>query len=304
MSVPLYVISGFLGSGKTTLINRILETAPVHLKIIVLVNEFGAISIDKKLINIDPDKIIDLSGGCICCGLFQELMACLRFALDDFNADIILIESTGLALPQEIVRQALTPAFEKTVALGAIITVVDAEGTRFDDYPIIAEQLKASDIVILNKADRVDSVALGRIRHQIRRTMPPGSAFIETPYDKITYHDICRPAIDRIPYGPRRSSAPDDVDSTAGYAAICLVIHQPVPLPALVQFYHDQGSTIIRSKGFLRTENGAMELQVTPAGIHMKDTGRPIKRTEIVLIVRQEDKQKIENRFRSLFNPD
>ena len=126
MPTPIYVISGFLGAGKTTLINNLLESAPHSARIMVLVNEFGRISIDKKIIKADPFNIVDLSGGCICCGMVTELIASLRFALDELRADVILIESTGLAVPQEIARQALSPVFEGRVEDGGIITVVDA----------------------------------------------------------------------------------------------------------------------------------------------------------------------------------
>src|SRR4030042_2241752 len=108
MPTPIYVISGFLGAGKTTLINNLLESAPHRARIMVLVNEFGRISIDKKIIKADPFNIVDLSGGCICCDMVTELISSLRFALDELRADVILIESTGLAVPQEIARQALS----------------------------------------------------------------------------------------------------------------------------------------------------------------------------------------------------
>jgi|SRR5208283_3491825 len=89
MPTPIYVISGFLGAGKTTLLNSLLESAPDSARIMVLVNEFGKISIDKKIIEADPLNIVDLSGGCICCGMFTELIASLKFALDELKADVI-----------------------------------------------------------------------------------------------------------------------------------------------------------------------------------------------------------------------
>ena len=81
MPIPVYVISGFLGSGKTTLINYILDISPIDKKFMVLVNEFGSISIDRKIINADPNNVVDLSGGCIACicfGLFLEPVSSLR----------------------------------------------------------------------------------------------------------------------------------------------------------------------------------------------------------------------------------
>ena len=131
MPTPIYVISGFLGAGKTTLINNLLESAPDDARIMVLVNEFGSIAIDREIIKADPINIVDLSGGCICCGMFTELMASLWFALDDLKADVILIESTGLALPQQIARRALSPVFEGRVELGGIVTT-RARLSRFE----------------------------------------------------------------------------------------------------------------------------------------------------------------------------
>jgi G3E family GTPase len=235
--------------------------------------------------------------------LFSELTASLRFALYDFNTDIILIESTGLALPQEIARQALTPAFERTIALGAIITVVDAGGAQFGDYPIIAEQLKASDIVILNKTDLVNPTVLGQVRNKIQQIMPSRSTFIETCFGRINYNEICHPNSENtIFHSSHIEPVPKNFDSTAGYAAICFVLYQPIHLHTLMQFYTNWGKKIIRSKGFLLTEKGGMELQFTQSGIHMKDASKSIKRTEIVLIVRDRDRKKIENKFRNMFN--
>ncbi|HSH70951.1 MAG TPA: GTP-binding protein, partial [Deferrisomatales bacterium] len=86
MSTPVYVFSGFLGSGKTTLINHLLNAAPRAARIMILVNEFGKLSVDKRLVRADREHVVDLSGGCICCGLFFELVASIRYALDTFRA--------------------------------------------------------------------------------------------------------------------------------------------------------------------------------------------------------------------------
>ena len=151
----------------------------------MLVNEFGSIAIDKRIIQTDPHNIVDLSGGCICCGLFAELMASLRFALDDFKAEVILIESTGLAVPREIARQALTPAFGDRLQFGGIITLVDASGSLTDAFPMAAQQIRAANVVILNKIDLVEGHRLAvrspgtepsdaRRQHPVDRQFWPG----------------------------------------------------------------------------------------------------------------------------------
>jgi G3E family GTPase len=303
MSVPIFVISGFLGSGKTTFINYSLEYAPLDLKIMVLVNEFGTISIDRKIIKADPDNIVDLSGGCICCGLFLELMASLRFALDVFKADIILIESTGLAFPREITRQALTPAFEGRIQFGGIITLVDASSIQLDEHPVVREQLKSANVVIVNKIDLIESSDLVRVRGKIRALMPSESILFETSFGRIDFNEIFTQKYDDT-HLHRKDIMPlsKDFDSTAGFATITFVRHGALHLGTLLKLYDACGNKIIRSKGFVITERGGVELQLSKSGIEVKDTRKPIKRTELVLITKEKDKAYVEDKFREFFD--
>jgi len=301
MVTPIYVISGFLGAGKTTLINNLLESAPDDARIMVLVNEFGSISIDREIIKADPINIVDLSGGCICCGMFTELMASLWFALDDLKADVILIESTGLALPQQIARRALSPALEGRVELGGIITVVDAGSLLVADYPIIEQQLEEANVVVLNKIDLIDSHTLAQARDRIKLITSLDCSLFETSFGRISYHDIfSRPyESPHITYTKTRAG---EFDSTAGFATICLVRNSPIDETRLNEFYQKHRKTIIRSKGFVLTEKGAVEVQFSKSGMELKRTERPIQRTELVLIVREKDKEFIESEFRKVFD--
>jgi G3E family GTPase len=304
MSVPIFVISGFLGSGKTTFINYSLEYAPLDLKIMVLVNEFGTISIDRQIIKADPNNIVDLSGGCICCGLFLELMASLRFALDVFKADIILIESTGLAFPGEIARQALTPAFEGRIQFGGIITLMDASSIQLDEHPVVRKQLKSANVVILNKIDLIESSDLVQIREKIKSLMPSESLLFETSFGRIDFNEIFATKYDDT-HLHRNDIMPlaEDFDSTAGFATITFVRHEALQLSILLKLYDACGNKIIRSKGFVITERGGgMELQLSKSGIEVKDTRKPIKRTELVLITKEKDKAYVEGKFRKLFD--
>ena len=299
MVTPIYVISGFLGAGKTSLINNLLESAPYSARIMVLVNEFGSISIDKRIIKADPVNIVDLSGGCICCGLFTELIASLRFALDELKADIILIESTGLALPQEIARQALSPAFEGRVEFGGVITVVDAGSMLTVDYPIIEDQLKEANVVVLNKIDLIDSDTLAQVRDKIKLITTIECSLFEASFGRISYNDIFSRRYDS-PHITYRKSQAGEFDSTAGFATVCLVRNSPVDLVRLIEFYERHRNTIIRSKGFVVTEKGAVELQLSKSRIEVKEIGQPIQRTELVLIVKEEDKEFIEAELRKV----
>jgi G3E family GTPase len=301
MPTPIYVISGFLGAGKTTLINNLLESAPHSARIMVLVNEFGRISIDKKMIKADPFNIVDLSGGCICCGMVTELIVSLRFALDELRADVILIESTGLAVPQEIARQALSPVFEGRVEGGGIITVVDAGSVLKADYPIIEVQLNEANVVVLNKIDIIDSKTLVEVRDRIKLITNPKCSLFETSFGRIFYNDILTQRYDS-PHISYTKTRPGEFDSTVGFAAICLVRSSPINAYELIEFYQKQRHKIIRSKGFVITEKGGVEVQLSKSGIEVKEIQKPIQMTELVLIVREEDKEFIESKIRKVLD--
>jgi G3E family GTPase len=301
MPTPIYVISGFLGVGKTTLINNLLESSPETARISVLVNEFGRISIDKKLIKADPFNIVDLSGGCICCGMVTELIASLRFALDEFRADIILIESTGLAVPQEIARQALSSAVEGRVESGGIITVVDAGSVLTEDYPIIGAQLEEANVVVLNKVDLISPSTLMEVRDRIRLITPPECSLFESSFGRISYNDILTRRYDR-PHVTYSNTQPEEFDSTAGFATVCFVRNSPVDAAELIGFYQKYRHKIIRSKGFVMKDKGGVVVQVSKSGIEVKDIQKPIQSTELVLIVKEEDKELIESEIRKVLD--
>jgi G3E family GTPase len=296
MPTPIYVISGFLGAGKTTLINNLLDSAPDRARIMVLVNEFGRISIDKKIIKAVPSNIVDLSGGCICCGMFTELIASLRFALDELKADVILIESTGLAIPQEIARQAVSPFFEGRVECGAIITVVDAGDELEADYPIIEAQLKEANVIVLNKIDLIDSKTLVAVRSRIKLITNPKCSLFETSFGRISYNDIFTRRYDSSHIACTKTR-PGEYDSTEGFAAVCLVRNSPVNAEKLIEFYQKQRHKIIRSKGFVMTEQGGVEVQLSKSGIEVKEIQKPLQRTELVLIVKEGDQELIESQM-------
>jgi len=283
------------------LINNLLESAPHSARIMVLVNEFGRISIDKKIIKADPFNIVDLSGGCICCGMVTELIASLRFALDELRADVILIESTGLAVPQEIARQALSPVFEGRVEDGGIITVVDAGSVLSEDHPIIEVQLKEANVVVLNKIDLIDSNTLVKVRDRIKSITTLECILFETSFGRISYNDAFARRHDR-PHITYTETRPREFDSTVGFATICLVRSSPIDAGDLIEFYQKHRHKIIRSKGLIMTEKGGVEVQLSKSGIDVKEIQKPIQITELVLIVKEEDKEFIESEIRKVLD--
>ena len=187
MKIPATVITGFLGAGKTTLVRHMLENAKGR-RIALIINEFGDIGIDGGILKgcgdalCREEDVIELSNGCICCTVADDFVPTMKKLLDRKDPpDHIVIETSGLALPQPLVRAFNWPEIRARVTVDGVVTVVDtkalAEGRFADNEEALAaqraadpnldhenpieelfeDQLNCADMVILNKTDLLDS---------------------------------------------------------------------------------------------------------------------------------------------------
>ncbi|MES2533199.1 MAG: CobW family GTP-binding protein [Pseudomonadota bacterium] len=164
--IPLTVIGGFLGAGKTTLLNHLL-TQSEGRRIAVLVNDFGAINIDQSLIATQGAGAIELTNGCVCCQIGDDLTAALIGVIESSTPpDAIVIEASGVSDPWRIAQVGLA---DPALSLESVLVLVDASvvQTQAAD-PLLADtvarQLVAADLLVINKCDRINEEALADLR--------------------------------------------------------------------------------------------------------------------------------------------
>lgn len=181
VGLPVTIITGFLGSGKTTLLNHILSNQQ-GLKTAVLVNEFGEIGIDNELIVTTDDDMVELSNGCICCTINNDLVEAVYKILERQEAiDYLVVETTGLADPLPVALTFLGTELRDMTRLDSIVTVVDSENFSLDLFNSEAalSQITYGDIILLNKADLVNETDLDTLEVRIR-DMKQGARILRT----------------------------------------------------------------------------------------------------------------------------
>ena len=204
MPVPILLVTGFLGAGKTTVVNHVLAHAEGR-RIAAVVNDFGAINIDAELIAGASDGVVSLSNGCICCSLEGDLLRTLAALLRrDPRPEFIVIETSGVADPSDIVRNLMDPVIWREAPLESVLCVVDATApvASLDD-PLLRSQLRAADVVVLSKPDLAGADACALFRDSVR-TLRPGAVVVEALHGAL-------PAALLFPVDPDRVPAPRDV---------------------------------------------------------------------------------------------
>lgn len=186
--IPIILISGYLGAGKTTLINNLLRHSNGK-RLAVLVNEFGELAIDEDLIEAENDKLISISGGCICCSFGDDLTGALS-DLASFvpKPDYILIESSGVALPNQIVANV---GLLKNFFITCVVCIVDCSTILQklrDGYvsDLISNQIESSNLVILNKTDNCTKPKVELIKDKVSNDLN-ANVIASTTFSNISF---------------------------------------------------------------------------------------------------------------------
>ena len=256
-NIPVSVIGGYLGSGKTTLINQLLRNADGR-KLAVLVNEFGALPIDADLIEAQSDTMISISGGCVCCSYGNDLIqALLEISKLESAPDHILIESSGVALPGAI---AASVSINGSFEIAGIITVVDSEiilEQASNEYigDTIERQLGDSDIVLLNKCDLVDEVHLAYLESWLVEKALYATAV------RVTYASLPNSIVLQDYVRDTRKQHISFNSHTNIFESQVIKFSKEYDANIVAQKLADPEFNLIRSKGFVPTPSGLQAIQ-------------------------------------------
>ncbi len=263
--IPVIVLAGFLGSGKTTLLNHLLSRSGGS-RIGAVVNDFGKIEIDAMSVAGQVDSMVSLGNGCLCCAVdTSELDGFLdRLARPAARIDVIVIEASGLAEPQELIRMILASENE-SIVYGGLVEVVDAAefpATRAR-HPELDRHVGIADLVVLNKADRIGDEARESLLETLGE-LAPGTPVVPATYGRVDPELL----FDRKPREERneairqlsfedlcRSDDSDDHDHDghlhAAYESVEFTSEAPMHPRRLMDFLDSRPEGLYRIKGFV-----------------------------------------------------
>lgn len=293
-AVPLIIVSGFLGAGKTTVLNRMLA-AQDRFRIAVIVNELGRIDIDGKLLKARSGDVVELAGGCVCHEVRtqEELWGALDEVVARSRPERIVLETTGIAEPQAILdglrerREGHCP-----VSASAIVTVVDAEAaaSTFERFSEARVQVEVADRLLVTKLDRASADALVRL-HRALDLLNPDAERAAFPATSEGTAELVPWLLDRpnAAGAGRRLRVRRPHQHGAQLVAVAFTDDEPLLSEPLLALCGRLGSALVRAKGFVHLHGehrrGFLERAGIETTLRLGDPWPPgPRRTELVFI--------------------
>ena len=253
--LPVTVIGGYLGAGKTTLVNHVLRSSDE--RIAVIVNDFGEISIDEDLIAAAEGDKLTLANGCICCTLADGFAAALNTIRSaEVLPERLLIEASGVADPAQIAAYGHTPGLR----LDAVIVLADAEQVRrqANDRWVadtVRMQLAAADVLVVNKIELLDSVSEGDALCDWLAGIASTAAMVRASRAAVPVEVLFGPQPEDDAVNTLVRSAPDPGAPAAEdlFESQTVVADAPVPMPAIEALLTNLPAGVARLKGFVCT---------------------------------------------------
>jgi len=280
MPLSLTIIGGYLGAGKTTLVNHMLRHAN-GLRLAVLVNEFGQLPIDEDLIEAQDDTLISIAGGCVCCSYGNDLtLALMDMAAMDPPPDHVVLEASGVAMPGAI---AAAVSLLQAYALDGIITLCNAETVMeqaTDTYiaDTIQRQIADADLLILNKSDLVTPERLAQVEAYLR-DLGGGAEVV------VAQHGALPPAILLRSFEARDTDVPTPQPAhNHGFRTLSFGMDTPVDAQSLARALAAPDLALIRAKGFVMDISGQRQT-VQVVGRRWEISPAPDNATPAIVVI-------------------
>jgi G3E family GTPase len=265
---PVTVLTGFLGAGKTTLLNHILSNTEGR-RMAVLVNDFGQINIDARLVLSVEDDRIALSNGCICCTIRDDLVsALLKLLTHSPMPEHVVIEASGISEPLGIAETLFQPELERFVSIDAMVAVCDAAAypeLNFENTEMVLRQAAVADLILLNKVDIAQSSDVARLREDLALAAPQARV-LETVHACLPMSVLFGPQpVAALQHAPARSSSASaevhghhehehehEHGHIERFETWSWTENRPLKLEAFKQWVRQLPKNVYRAKGILR----------------------------------------------------
>ena len=286
-NIPVTIITGFLGAGKTTLVNHLLAQGGDAF-VGIIVNEFGEVGIDGQLIVADDQPLIEITNGCVCCTVRKDLIAAVDQLLRNAGRPIdrLIIETSGLADPAPVLQSFLADAdLLQRVELEAVITVADAHHILIhigDD--IVREQIAFADVIVLNKVEIPRAQKLEQLERELRR-LNPAAHLVRTERARVPAAELLGTRRFSLPHV--LSIEPDLLDGEAhdhehdtSIGSCCVETDGAIDPDRfsrwMNQLVQREGAGLMRTKGVLHFDGEARQFHCH--SVHMLLDARPGRR--------------------------
>lgn len=278
--IPVALVTGFLGSGKTTFLQNVV-TRHRDRQLVYLVNEFSTVDIDGQALELPPDQLVTIPGGSIFCRcLVTEFIGHLQAIADraDDAADGVVIEASGVADPKVIQNMLAETRLDRRFQLATIVTVIDPDtfGDLLETLPNIRAQVEAADIAIINKVDQHDETALQATQCAVREINPA------TRIERATYCNVDVDLFDAA--SPREMTGEYALCADPNYGRMTVTPADDIDLPQLAAALEPLKSVAYRMKGFVRCNGRVHHLDVSRSGVVLRPTSQVDAPIELVCI--------------------
>jgi G3E family GTPase len=320
MAAEIYVISGFLGAGKTTLIQKLLKEAFRNEKIVLIENDFGDISVDAALLKTSGIEVKEMNSGCICCSLSGDFIKALKELLDRYHPDKIIIEPSGVGKLSDVVKVCADPRIQPYAKIARKVTVADVKRCQMylDNFgEFFEDQIKNADVILLSRTDIFpDKVAEAT---RLIKSLNTHAIILSKPLTQLNPAEILYPKEvhrahtehcghghgcscghhhdhDHTCDGSHKHSADDVFDTVT--IRTTRTFNKEDLMARVANMERSTSGTILRAKGIVRGSDGYMNLQYLPGDIQITKCaasgdmlciiGRNLNRQELCTLFRGE----------------